>query len=392
MSKIINVIWVEDMPEKMDSFKDLANSEHINLTNFKINSEAMKALEETPELWDAIILDATGFHKTTEETISLRGLTSSLTYISNLKQANIDDIPVFVFTGQPHLIDNESFEQMISGFENVNIYYKSKDDNKLIDDILDQCSKTRKRTIRIKYADELELFEIKDHFSNINIEESRKQLFNILYKLEFNIEAPIKNEIRTLLETILPEIIKYLGGEVNKETLNTYKRILTNYEFSNVQNSPGNLSIISQAMQNTIRLLIESTQEGSHNLQLIVGKYGTQQLKYSLLELLSWYKAMYRYVKDNGPFRDYTQNTMRNIALQTIEELGIRSTQRRPKTRTSPEIFSGTVQTLLASMIVVKLENDTIITINESSKGLNIGDSIKVEQTIYKGKTSCKLV
>lgn len=394
MDRFLNIIWVEDNPEKMDSFKDLAESEQIILKNYKNSIDAIKVLESNVELWDGIILDAMGFYENEHEAVTLKGMAYALSRVENLKKTSVDDIPVFIFTGQPHLLDNDSFEQMISAFHGVDVYYKSKDDNRLIDDILNKCASTLNRTIRSKYSEELNLFSDSCFFPTIKLEENKKRLFDILYNLEFRKEKPIKNNIRTFLEVLLPEFIQLFDIITNGESLNTYKKILTRYELANVNKLLDNTPIISQAMQNTIRLLVESTQEGSHNIQIIVGNYSAEQLKYSLLEFLSWYRNYKAFIEKNMSFKA----NARQVLLKILMDLGVTASLNAVKdvqytsgVTLMDILIRGIVVKLLPSMIVIKLEDNTNISISQSSKGYKIGDNVELKKEIIKGSIVYKL-
>lgn len=150
MKKGINVIWIDDEWEKMDAFKEECEVIHqIYLHPFRTQKAGMDEFDIDPKKWDAIILDAKMFDESENEMPKLDGLRKAVQHIN--EKSLIRKVPYFISTGQPDLMDNETFEQSFGKF-----YIKERDDQKLIEDIKEVVSKSTRFQVKTDYSDAVE--------------------------------------------------------------------------------------------------------------------------------------------------------------------------------------------------------------------------------------------
>ena len=143
------VIWIDDNWEEMEAFKEECEVIHqIHLHPFETQKEGMMELDKNPKKWDAIILDA----KLEKDGVGLNGLRKAVTHINQLALSY--KIPYFISTGQPDLMDNETFEQSFGKF-----YIKERDDSQLIADIKEQTSKSTRFQVKASYSDAISQLE-----------------------------------------------------------------------------------------------------------------------------------------------------------------------------------------------------------------------------------------
>ena len=151
MKPTYKVIWIDDEWDKMTQFKRECEVIHnIYLYPFKTQKAGMEALDENPSNWDAVVLDARMFDQSeVNESANLVGLRKAIKHIDQLPAGR--RLPYFISTGQPDLMDNETFEQSFGKF-----YIKEKDDLQLIDDIKEAVEQSVRFQIRKMYCDHYE--------------------------------------------------------------------------------------------------------------------------------------------------------------------------------------------------------------------------------------------
>lgn len=147
-----NVIWIDDeWDTRGKSFIQICKVKHqINITPFKTRKEGIYALEQDLKSWDAIILDAKAYNNTEDDVADVDGLYAAKERIIELRQQRY--IPCFVLTRQPDLIDDMMFEKSVGKF------YRKDDEgiNKLIEDLIEEVSKSTRYQVRTIYKDAVE--------------------------------------------------------------------------------------------------------------------------------------------------------------------------------------------------------------------------------------------
>ena len=150
MKKKYEVIWIDDEWEKMDAFKEECEVIHqIYLHPFRTQKAGMDEFDKNPKIWDAIILDAKMFDESENEVPKLDGLRKAVQHIN--EKSLLRKVPYFISTGQPDLMDNETFEQAFGTY-----YIKERDDKKLIEDLKTIASKSTRFQVKNYYLDALD--------------------------------------------------------------------------------------------------------------------------------------------------------------------------------------------------------------------------------------------
>lgn len=148
--KKYRVLWIDDEWEKQSDFITEAEQEDIIIEAHKTARDGMCALENSIDLWDAIILDAKVYDKSVDETPDLDGLYNAISKIEELKSKR--NIPWFVLTGQPDRMGNLDFEKSLRGRKpySKNI---AEDKEKLFEDIKKEADNSLETQIRHQYSD-----------------------------------------------------------------------------------------------------------------------------------------------------------------------------------------------------------------------------------------------
>lgn len=159
MSKMYNILWIDDEWDKMKAFQDECKEFHdLLLVPYRTRKEGIDALEKDLDRWQAVLLDAKMFDESENELASLKGLIKAKQRLDELKMKK--DIPYFISTGQPDLLSSEDFKAMFGDY-----YEKGKDDVQLIDDIKAAISNSETIQVQNLYRDvfdALKFLEISD--------------------------------------------------------------------------------------------------------------------------------------------------------------------------------------------------------------------------------------
>lgn len=135
------VLWIDDEYQKMDMFIELCITKHdIELVPFRTRREGMEELEEHINEYDAVILDAKAYDESENELPNLEALRNARDRINQLTL--IRYLPMFIFTGQPDLLSDKTFESSFG-----NYYEKHTDNDKLIKDLKQAIEDAPRRQI-----------------------------------------------------------------------------------------------------------------------------------------------------------------------------------------------------------------------------------------------------
>lgn len=154
----------------------------------------MEELDRNLNSWDAVILDAKMFDESEDETPKLDGLRKAIRHIDQLSMKK--SIPYFISTGQPDLMDNDTFSQSFGHF-----YVKEKDDLELIDKLKEAIDSTPRRQVQSLYSDAIEQLSkiapdakeaILDIFEAMHFPDMHKDFKPVLYY----------NQLRQILESV----------------------------------------------------------------------------------------------------------------------------------------------------------------------------------------------
>lgn len=196
------VIWIDDEWEKMDAFKEECEVIHqIYLHPFRTQKAGMDEFDKNPKKWDAIILDAKMYDDSENEVPRLDGLRKAVQHIN--EKSLLRKVPYFISTGQPDLMENETFEQAFGTY-----YIKERDDGKLIQDIKNTASKSTRFQVKTFYFDAIEQLESFDAWCS-------EKILDILETMHF----PEKNIDPLLYYNPLRQTLEYIFRKANKANI-----------------------------------------------------------------------------------------------------------------------------------------------------------------------------
>ena len=199
MKTKFEVIWIDDEWEKMDAFKEECEVIHqIYLHPFRTQKAGMDEFDKNPKKWDAIILDAKMFDESENEVPRLDGLRKAVQHIN--EKTLLRKVPYFISTGQPDLMDNETFEQAFGTY-----YIKERDDQKLINDIKNIASQSTRFQVKTNYIDAIEQLESIDAWCC-------EKILDILEAMHF----PEKDIDPLLYYNPLRQTLEYIFRKANK--------------------------------------------------------------------------------------------------------------------------------------------------------------------------------
>ena len=196
------VIWIDDEWEKMDAFKEECEVIHqIYLHPFRTQKAGMDEFDKNPKKWDAIILDAKMYDESENEVPRLDGLRKAVQHIN--EKSLLRKVPYFISTGQPDLMENETFEQAFGTY-----YIKERDDGKLIQDIKNTASKSTRFQVKTFYFDAIEQLESFDAWCS-------EKILDILETMHF----PEKRIDPLLYYNPLRQTLEYIFRKANKANI-----------------------------------------------------------------------------------------------------------------------------------------------------------------------------
>lgn len=270
MSKIYNILWIDDEWDKMPLFKSRCEEIHnLHLEPFRTRKAGIEALERDLEHWDAVLLDAKMFDENENEAAKLTGLGKAKQRLDELSLKRV--IPYFISTGQPDLISDTNFRDLYGDY-----YIKEKDDARLIDDILRAIENRDKQQIKVIYNDvftalnELELSQYAECI-----------LMDILIPLHFPFKDPNfkpvhhYNQLRQLIEYLF-RVCNQVGlvpdqcitdGKVNLNQSSLYLAG-KDAEKLNIRFGEKGERIIPDYIESIIRSVLEFGNVHSHTAEL----------------------------------------------------------------------------------------------------------------------------
>ena len=263
-----NVIWIDDEWTKMSAFKDECEVIHgIHLEPFTTQKSGMEELDRNLNSWDAVILDAKMFDESEDETPKLDGLRKAIRHIDQLSMKK--SIPYFISTGQPDLMDNDTFSQSFGHF-----YVKEKDDLELIDKLKEAIDSTSRRQVQSLYSDAIEQLSkiapdakeaILDIFEAMHFPDMHKDFKPVLYY----------NQLRQILESVFRvankvEIIPDVCIQNDVVNLNQCCHYLSgnNAKQLEIRYGAKNERVVPKHIQDIMFLILSLGNTNSHTVQL----------------------------------------------------------------------------------------------------------------------------
>jgi hypothetical protein len=300
------VLWIDDQWD--NSLIELAENEfNLFLSAYKTSRAGMDELEKNIFAYSAVILDAKVFDESENEVAKLVGMQHSIQRLTKLQAKHF--IPFCVYTGQPDLVDDATFLEIMAG---TRIFKKASETKLMLAYLLEQIEKQPETQIKNDYQKAFEACEFIG-------EEYQKHLLRILSSIKnpsqvFDDEVYF-TQIRIILEGLFRKANK-LGflhnaclpfGKVNlTESANFLSGVPTKHlnvscgkkHFNKIiSDSVDSILSITGAASHTVEADIKT----NINLQTYRIKNNTPYLLYSLtfqlMDILIWFK---KYAEENN--------------------------------------------------------------------------------------------
>lgn len=331
MKTKFEVIWIDDEWEKMDAFKEECEVIHqIYLHPFRTQKAGMDEFDKNPKKWDAIILDAKMFDESENEVPRLDGLRKAVQHIN--EKTLLRKVPYFISTGQPDLMDNETFEQAFGTY-----YIKERDDQKLINDIQNIASQSTRFQVKTNYIDAIEQLESIDAWCC-------EKILDILEAMHFpekDIDPLLYyNPLRQTLEYIFRKANKvniipdeFIGKEKDDVNLNQCVQFLSggNADWIGIRFGGAKESVVPVHIKNMMFQVLNLGNVNSHSRTLnddeqkMLGAYfkenvcNSQYLIYGLaLQICEIAVFMGKYIETN---KDTNKNKAQCKTFGTVEKI-----------------------------------------------------------------------
>ena len=331
MKTKFEVIWIDDEWEKMDAFKEECEVIHqIYLHPFRTQKAGMDEFDKNPKKWDAIILDAKMFDESENEVPRLDGLRKAVQHIN--EKTLLRKVPYFISTGQPDLMDNETFEQAFGTY-----YIKERDDQKLINDIKNIASQSTRFQVKANYIDAIEQLESIDAWCC-------EKILDILEAMHFpekDIDPLLYyNPLRQTLEYIFRKANKvniipdeFIGKEKDDVNLNQCVQFLSggNADWIGIRFGGAKESVVPVHIKNMMFQVLNLGNINSHsrtlndNEQKMLGAYfkenvcNSQYLIYGLaLQICEISVFMGKYIETH---KDTNKNKTQCKTFGTVEKI-----------------------------------------------------------------------
>lgn len=270
MSKLYNILWIDDEWDKMPSFmQECKEAYNLNLIPFKTRKEGIEALEQNLDMYHAVLLDAKMFDESENEVASLKGLGNAKAYLDRLSLKKV--FPYFISTGQPDLLDDDNFKELFGAY-----YEKEHDDEKLMHDIVAAIEKTEALQVKAIYENVFTSLE-----SMGILERTESILLDILLPLHYTEKQtsfkPIHhyNQLRQLVEYIFRACHKVglvpdqciPNGIVNLNQSSLYLAGKT-AEKAGVRYGDNGERIVPEYIESIIRSVLDFGNVHSHTVEL----------------------------------------------------------------------------------------------------------------------------
>lgn len=270
------ILWIDDQYELLSELMERCKVINgFEITKCRFAKEGMETFENHLEEWSAVVLDAKVLMESLNEVPNLSGLRYCRDRINELKTRRY--VPMFVFTGQPDLISNEMFENMVAKY-----YSKGDDDDQLIEDIISAADQQEETQIIHKYQTVFDAWP-----------ESRHDLLRILKVLEKEDwqNNSVLNDVRKIMNDVMNRLyergictVKHDGSNLAECSKMLGKRYME--------------EIIPIYVQRAIHSCVDITNPGSHRSETDFdvkenkAPYLVRSLIYNMLDILFWCKDL----------------------------------------------------------------------------------------------------
>lgn len=294
---MIKVLWLEDEIEKIEAFLDRLYINGITAIHKDTANNFIAELTANLDSYDAVILDVMGVVNSFDEKPSSKAF--SVAHQSVLSNKHKKNIPFFVLSAQLTKDENQGLKEYIG---ETHVYIKSKDEDRLIEDIKRAVSRQSDYILRIKYTDILTIFN-----ENQLGSKHYERIFNLIRWVESSQEIDNSEDqltrIRKIIEAIFHSLAKQglVPNEItsNPGWLNGTSLFLANKHSAYMQLEP----YIHPTVSDSIFRLLNIIQDGSHAegglklrvdeyIQLNQSDYLFKSCIYLLFDIIIWYRNL----------------------------------------------------------------------------------------------------
>jgi FixJ family two-component response regulator len=304
----IRVLWIDDEYQLLSAFISLAEQFDMDILPFESSEEGLSELKRNVEKYDAVILDVKGRLNSQYTALNHKGFGIAWKEIHFIQGSSGRDLPIFIFTGQPDIINAKDFKDQHGDF-----FQKGRDEKLLIESISRRVKDSANYKIRLKFNRVLALAN--DSFIGTN---SEPILLGLIMDLSSN-EQPINSEskfnnIRKILELMVDRLVKLniIPSEITKETgrLSKTIRLLSGGVESGYKFTDG---VLNPLISESVKWVSNISNDASHateNLKINVHSFIQSQCSpylyfatiYQLFDILIWF----------GEFAAKNQDTVSN--------------------------------------------------------------------------------
>lgn len=295
------VLWIDDDCNTTGSnFIGQAEQYEVDLIAFESHEEGIAYLDNNFDTIDAVILDAKVKLRKEDTVAKLDGLKASRDKLIEFNQT--DDLPFFIFTGQPDYVSNDIFRESYGEF-----YVKGEDEEKLIQDLIDRIEQKEDYILKKKYKTLLS--SCSDSFLG---HDNYSRLFNLVKDIENGSKINNSEDMLTAVRKIVEGLFSALGKLeiIPSNLIGTKGWINGSSLFLSGKHSDYQLlqDIVPPIIRFNIYKLLAIIQDGSHaygDLKYEVDKYLKNSKSdylfrscvYSLFDLVLWFNE---FVSNNG--------------------------------------------------------------------------------------------
>lgn len=297
------VLWFDDEHQKLELIKEEAYLENIQMIGYSNAGQGIPELRNNYRYYDAVVLDGLFLNseKQSGTALSPTAFGEVARVLNELKAQKII-LPCFVFSGQISFVkDKNDFVEVFKDtlFENGRVFDKSKDEDfkALLNEIRKAADANPERQIKVQHP---QIFSIFDE--GLLPDDVERQLLSLFKKPIYDDHAELKailTNIRSIQENIfvklegirvLPKGLKFnqknthLSG--NKSPASHWAATTPEYQSVEVEN-------LQKWVYLTCGTYIHHLDQ-VHYTGNIISNYAVQSLFSGLLELLLWFKKVYK--------------------------------------------------------------------------------------------------
>lgn len=290
--RALEFLIIDDDKPYVENFYRTAQKLRIRFKHFTSLEEARELIESKgAQKVSGVILDVKCMIYRKQTSAQSNFIMEAIIYF----QKNLSHIPIAILTGEP-----DKYKSLKEDFEGrVNVYFKGKDEEKLLSDLSFQAHDLDHVRLTNQYY---EVFEV---FDNDFLDSSdRETLLECIKNMNSNEEARIKNTlsgIRRLQESIYRAINKVDGKMVPDEFLlngrTDFRGIQWHLRGRFNKNTRRNEGEEYVPMGSNIDEFADSlytvvSNYGSHKKFSEVTKYTLSTLTFAIMDLLLWFKGI----------------------------------------------------------------------------------------------------